>query len=311
MNSLFKMDLNYCICIYNYDLNKKSDKRKYHLKPLMHYSNTTVNTKGTKFQYILFIYTFDEYIVINFEKNEKLRLVWYNLFEKLCNNLNKKIIIHQIDLKIKDLNDRNIEPPLMQSTHKGYTDSRLCFVNDKDIYLINSNFKLIYEKLLTSSSSSLNDHHEEISNRNYVKFNINHIKRIGHDKSNRFFIELGKRSVYGKWVFIFKCLNYDLACFLHRKTSQFIDKDPSIKKMQILENKKNNSKIRRYYKIFSQNSTKFKDQLSCVLKKLSWSKLSNSSEKLSKFNNDDVDDHALVSSKSFNFGCKCLNFAFI
>ena len=302
VNSLFKIDLNFCICIYNYDLNKKNAKIKHRIKPLMHhYLNTSggINSTTSLFQYILFIYTFDEYFIINFDKNEKLRFMWYNQLEKLCNNLNKKMSIYQIEFKPKDLNERNNNEP-----QEGYVDSRLCFINDS-IYLIKSDFKLSYQKI---TSSLNNDNHDT---KNCVKFNINHIKRIGHDKSNRFFIELGKRSVYGKLVFMFKCLNYDLACFLHRKTSQFIDDYRELKDLDNSSNKKNlstivkmfekkNSKIRRYYKILSQNSTKFKDQLSCVLKKLSWSKLSGSSDRLSKTN----DDNVLSLSKSFNLDCK-------
>jgi hypothetical protein len=276
---------------------------------------------------LIFLYTLDDYLLISFDKNEKLRFNWYNLLVQLCKSLYQSLKIYQVNLKIK-----YFDLPSSDNQKKTYTNSRVCFneENNDFLYLILLDFKkAFYEKL---------DKNIEVTDLNLIKIHIPHIKRIGHDKSNRFFIELGKRSVYGQLSFIFKCLNYDLACYLHRKTFQFIDKykytqsndvprrcnmnesnintrsntfssflNETTSKISTLQmtnsDKSTGSTIKRYYTLFSRNSLKLKTHVSDVFKRLSWNKLTSSSERLSSSKISD-ENSIISSSKSFNTSSK-------
>lgn len=339
------------------------------------------------FHYLLFMYTTNDCLLISFDNNDKLRLTWYNLFINLCKNLYEKLKIYEIKFKLKlnnnqiidvkksrskqlteisllsssdSIKNKNLFNLLSKLNNKShiYLKSRLCFDDSVSNHILLV-FLLNDDNLSISSYSMLSTSGDDDSDgTNFIKLHIAHIKRIGHDKSNRFFIELGKRSYYGQVIFIFKCFNYDLASYLHRKTFQFIDKYKENSGADVTNNSFNNSKIltidntnkstrfnsfssflnassnnfnstiisthsfssdkittadecvdtqstrnnhhhkhstlKRYYTLFSRNSSKFRMHVSDVIKRLSLNKLTtNSVEKLT-LNNDNAKQNGTV-----------------
>ena len=319
MNSLFKINLNDCICLYNHEINIQLSKQKSiynYYNGRRHYVNSTVKKHQI---YALCLYTIGDNLMISFDKNEKLRLVWYDLLSKLCNKLYGSLRIYQVRFKIKSRKQNEFINKLLKNsrpivTRKGYYNSRVCFIDNNNdyVYLVVSNTEIenIYEKL--NLNIEINDEN------NLIKFNTKHIKRIGHDKSNKFFIELGKRSIYGQIMFIFKCLNCDISNFLHRKTCQLIEKCSNQESqcvrgcssntntrlssfssfLSTKYEKENSSTLKRCYTLFTQNSSKIKTYVSDVFKRLSLSKLTNSSEILSS---SKISNESISSSKSCNF----------